>query len=113
TTTPVLEEVVMQEAVLTPPAPASLKPPGQNVARYLQGKFERVSSWDRLFGSDYKYRLVDENGDTIAYVIVDNSLFFGPAETYWGQQVEIQGVLRRITGSVTLEIRAGNIRVLH
>ncbi|WP_268244948.1 hypothetical protein [Cerasicoccus arenae] len=44
---------------------------------------------------------------------MDNSLFFGPAETYWGQQVEIQGVLRRITGSVTLEIRAGNIRVLH
>lgn len=110
--TPVLEEVVMQESVV--PAPQSKVPgiPGPGLPRYLQGTFKPVTVWDRLFGSDYQYRIVDADDDTLAYVVIDNALLFGPVEGYWDQRVEIQGQIRRISGSVPFEIKARNLRVL-
>lgn len=109
---PVLEEVVMQESSTLTPAPAKLQPPAQTVARYLQGRLEPVSAWDRTFGSKYQYRLINANDDTIAYVVLDESLLFGTVESYWGEQVEVQGVMKKITGTVPLEITARNVRVL-
>lgn len=109
---PVLEEVVMQESAQLPPAQPNLRPPAQSVARYIQGRLEPVSVWDRTFGSKYKYRLINANDDTIAYVVLDDSLIFGPVEDYWGKTVEIQGVMKKITGLVPLEVQAGAVRVI-
>ncbi|MEO0795785.1 MAG: hypothetical protein AAFX93_11505 [Verrucomicrobiota bacterium] len=110
---PILEEVVMEEAVLpvSPPSTGT-RPPSQTVARYVQGIVKPVTAWDRLWGSDYEYRLVDSEGDTLAYLVMDNTILFGPVETYWGKRVEVTGTVRRISGSVPFEIQAGNIRIL-
>lgn len=109
---PVLEEVVMQQSTLPTPAPAAVQPPNKSVARYLTGRLERVTIWDRTWGPDYDYRLVDANGDTYAYVNLDESLLFGPVESYWGQQVEIKGAITRRLGQVKLVIDTDSIRVL-
>ncbi len=109
---PVLQEVKMQETAISAPVTAGIRPMSQSVARYVQGRFERISKWDSLFGSDYSYRLIDANDDTIAYVNVDDTIIFGKLESYFGEQVEIQGVLKRIKGGVPIEITANNIRVL-
>jgi len=109
---PVLPGVVMQESPTLTPAPTKIQPPAQSVARYVQGRLEPVSVWDRTFGSKYKYRLINANDDTIAYVVLDESLLFGTAESYWGKQVEIQGVMKKLIGTIPLEITASNVRVL-
>ncbi|WP_309382439.1 hypothetical protein [Cerasicoccus frondis] len=109
---PVLQEVKMQETLINAPVTSGIRPMSQSVARYVQGKFVPISSWDRIFGSDYRYRLVDANDDTIAYVKVEDTIVFGKLESYFGEKVEIQGVLRRIKGGVPIEITADNIRVL-
>lgn len=108
----VLPEVVMEDSPTLTPAQPKLRPPSQSVARYLQGRLEPVSVWDRTFGSDYKYRLINQEDETIAYVVLDESLIFGPVEDYWGETVEIQGVMKKITGTVPLEITAGSVRVI-
>jgi len=114
TTTPVLEEVVMQEAPLPVPVPVPVRTPvpSQTVERYVTGSIQPVTAWDRLFGTDYQYRLLDADGDTSAYLVLDRALVFGPFENYWGKPVEVTGVVKRIPGSVPWEIRASNIRML-
>ncbi|WP_269538790.1 hypothetical protein [Cerasicoccus fimbriatus] len=109
---PVLQEVTMQDTAINTPVTAGIRPMSQSVSRYIQGKFERITAWDRLFGSDYDYRLLDANDDTVAYVKVNDTIIFGTIESYFGQRVEIQGVMKRIKGSVPLEVTADNIRVL-
>ncbi|MGE9295857.1 MAG: hypothetical protein ACQKBV_06185, partial [Puniceicoccales bacterium] len=98
---PVLEEVVMQEAPMpTSVAPSSPRVPAQTVERYVQGTIKPVTAWDRLFGTEYKYRLVDANDETMAYLLLDDVILFGPIEGYWNKRVEVTGVVRRISGSI-------------
>jgi len=112
TTTPVLEEVVMQEAPI-PSAPVSRPSgPSPSVERYVQGTIKPVTAWDRLFGTKYEYRLLDQQNETIAYVVLDRALLFGSVERYWDKTVEVTGVVRRISGSVPWEVKASNIRIL-
>lgn len=77
-----------------------------NISRTHIGKFERVSAVNRMLGGDYDYQLSDSQGKVIAYVEINNALFVGRIEEYWGKMVTIEGTTRDRPGSVPVVIEA-------
>lgn len=77
-----------------------------NISRTHIGRFERVTAMTRLLGGNHQYQLADAQGKVIAFVDINNALFVGRIEDYWGKMVTIEGPSRDRPGSVPIVIDA-------
>ncbi len=79
--------------------------------RYV-GRFVRLSGFDKIFADhDYAYVLENSDGETIAYLDINDVLIFLPIEDYFGKQVVIDGTVENVNEEPPMVLKARFIQL--
>lgn len=99
---------------VAPPAEPEAAPAENFVAgtvgTTLRGKLRQAEARFFVFPPPYKFELIDENGERVAYVDFSNAVLQRPISAYLGESVSVFGTWEKVDNLRTIVIRARNLR---